>query len=75
MDLKVTIIQTELHWESVAENLSMFSEKIGAKILGKVETSRNRVPNPPQRHTREGFILIDSMPLNISIQYPLEILI
>jgi predicted amidohydrolase len=30
MDLKVTIIQTELHWESVAENLNMFSEKIAA---------------------------------------------
>jgi predicted amidohydrolase len=30
MDLKVTIIQAELHWESVAENLSMFSEKISA---------------------------------------------
>jgi omega-amidase len=30
MDLKVTIIQSDLHWENVAENLTMFSEKIGA---------------------------------------------
>jgi omega-amidase len=28
MDLKVTIIQSELHWESGTENLVMFSEKI-----------------------------------------------
>ena len=30
MDLKVTIIQSQLHWESVTDNLSMFSEKIAA---------------------------------------------
>lgn len=30
MDLKVTIIQSDLHWENVAENLAMFSEKINA---------------------------------------------
>lgn len=30
MDLKVTIIQSELHWENVDENLSMFSDKINA---------------------------------------------
>ena len=28
MDLKITIIQSELHWENVDENLTMFSEKI-----------------------------------------------
>lgn len=30
MDLKVTIIQSDLHWENVDENLLMFSEKINA---------------------------------------------
>lgn len=30
MDLKVTIIQSELHWENVDKNLAMFSEKIDA---------------------------------------------
>ena len=30
MDLNITIIQSELHWESVSENLVMFSEKINA---------------------------------------------
>jgi predicted amidohydrolase len=30
MDLKVTAIQSELHWENVDENLKMFSEKIVA---------------------------------------------
>ena len=30
MDLKVTVIQSDLHWENVGENLSMFSEKISA---------------------------------------------
>ena len=30
MDLKVTIIQSDLHWENVDENLAMFSEKIEA---------------------------------------------
>jgi len=30
VDLKVTIIQSELHWENVDENLAMFSEKINA---------------------------------------------
>ncbi|MGB0888426.1 MAG: amidohydrolase [Vicingaceae bacterium] len=30
MDLKVTAIQSELHWENVDENLKMFSEKIDA---------------------------------------------
>lgn len=30
MDLKVTIIQSDLHWENVDKNLDMFSEKIKA---------------------------------------------
>jgi predicted amidohydrolase len=30
MDLKVTLIQSELHWESATDNLVMFSEKINA---------------------------------------------
>ena len=30
MDIKVTIIQSDLHWENVDENLNMFSEKINA---------------------------------------------
>lgn len=30
MDLKITTIQADLHWENVAENLTMFSEKIKA---------------------------------------------
>lgn len=30
MDLKVTVIQSDLHWENVDENLTMFSEKIDA---------------------------------------------
>ncbi|MBL4669173.1 MAG: nitrilase family protein [Flavobacteriales bacterium] len=30
MNLKITIIQSELHWENVAENLIMFSGKIDA---------------------------------------------
>jgi len=30
MSLKVTIIQSDLHWENVDENLAMFSEKINA---------------------------------------------
>lgn len=30
MDLKVTIIQSELHWENVDENLAMFSQKMAA---------------------------------------------
>ena len=29
-DLKVTIIQSDLHWENIDENLKMFSEKIDA---------------------------------------------
>ena len=29
MDLKVTVIQSDLHWENVDENLAMFSKKIG----------------------------------------------
>lgn len=28
MNLKITIIQSELHWENIAKNLAMFSEKI-----------------------------------------------
>jgi predicted amidohydrolase len=30
MNLKVTIIQSELHWENVDENLAMFTDKINA---------------------------------------------
>jgi len=30
MDLKVTIIQSDLHWENIDQNLNMFSEKIDA---------------------------------------------
>ncbi len=30
MDLKVTVIQSDLHWENVDENLAMFSKKIDA---------------------------------------------
>ena len=30
MGLKITIIQSDLHWENVDENLNMFSEKISA---------------------------------------------
>jgi omega-amidase len=30
MDIKVTIIQSDLHWENVDKNLAMFSEKIDA---------------------------------------------
>jgi predicted amidohydrolase len=30
MNLKITIIQSELHWENIDENLAMFSEKINA---------------------------------------------
>lgn len=30
MDLKITAIQSDLHWEDVDQNLSMFSEKIDA---------------------------------------------
>jgi predicted amidohydrolase len=29
-DLKVTLIQTQLHWENIADNLRMFDEKINA---------------------------------------------
>lgn len=29
-DLKVTLIQSQLHWENIAENLRMFDEKINA---------------------------------------------
>ena len=34
-DLKITVIQSELHWENIDENLGMFSEKISSI---KVET-------------------------------------
>ena len=30
MNLKITIIQTELHWENAAKNLAMFTEKIAS---------------------------------------------
>ena len=30
MNLKITIIQSELHWENVEENLAMFTKKIEA---------------------------------------------
>lgn len=35
-DLKITIIQTSLHWENKEDNLAMFSEKIAA-IVGQTD--------------------------------------
>ena len=40
MNLKVNIIQSELHWENVDKNLEMFAQKIEAIIL-TTETAPN----------------------------------